>query len=116
VLRLTPLTARRDFLDVRDVADAVRLAATAPVTGRVINVGSGQLIHVRDLVDLLVAASGATARLVEEAAPGTAAARAAGIEYQHLDVRAAHRLLGWVARRRLADAARALWASTLTPR
>ena len=41
-LSLSPLHAERDFVDVRDVAEAVLRAARAPVVGQLINVGSGQ--------------------------------------------------------------------------
>lgn len=50
---------RRDFVHVRDVARACRLALQAPAAaGQVINIGSGQSRTVRDVARLLAAATG----------------------------------------------------------
>jgi dTDP-6-deoxy-L-talose 4-dehydrogenase [NAD(P)+] len=111
VLRLAPLRALRDFVDVRDVARAVVAAATAPVCGAVVNIGRGEAVSVRWLVDTLIAASGLPARVVESVDPG-AAARGAGIEWQEIDPATAHRLLGWRARLALTDSLCALWHET----
>ncbi|MGW6570446.1 NAD-dependent epimerase/dehydratase family protein [Streptomyces sp. NPDC054975] len=96
-LRYGPLRAQRDFVDVRDVADAVVAAADAPraaVSGHVINIGSGEAVRARELVDRLVALSGLTVPVVEETAAPGAAARS-DVEWQQLDIAKAHRVLGW---------------------
>jgi len=46
-------TQKRDFLYVTDVAEAFRLAAESPVSGRVWNLGAGNPQSVNRLVDLL---------------------------------------------------------------
>jgi GDP-4-dehydro-6-deoxy-D-mannose reductase len=55
VLEVGNLDARRDFVDVRDVARAYRLAARREVSGDVFNVCSGHAVSVRHILDLLVA-------------------------------------------------------------
>lgn len=109
-LRLAPLRARRDFVDVRDVADAVLAAAFAApeaVAGRIVNIGRGQAVPVRDLVDRLVALSGLPVRLVEAESPdGTRS----GAEWQQTDITLARRLLEWRPRRTLDTSLRDLLA------
>lgn len=65
-LRLAPLRARRDFVDVRDVADAVVAAARADVRGEVVNIGSGEAVGVRQLTDRLIELSGLPVTVLEE--------------------------------------------------
>jgi GDP-4-dehydro-6-deoxy-D-mannose reductase len=55
VIEVGNLDARRDFVDVRDVARAYRLAARREVSGDVFNVCSGHALSVRHILDLLVA-------------------------------------------------------------
>ena len=55
VIEVGNLDARRDFVDVRDVARAYRLAARREVSGDVFNVCSGHAVSVRHILDLLVA-------------------------------------------------------------
>jgi GDP-4-dehydro-6-deoxy-D-mannose reductase len=54
VLEVGNLDARRDFVDVRDVARAYRLAAQRELGGDVFNVCSGHAVSVRHILDLLV--------------------------------------------------------------
>ena len=50
---------RRDFVSVYDVAQACRLALTAPAApGRALNVGSGRAYTVREIADLMAAVLG----------------------------------------------------------
>ncbi|MER6144310.1 NAD(P)-dependent oxidoreductase [Streptomyces sparsogenes] len=102
-LRLAPLLAHRDLVDVRDVADAVVAAARAPadrVAGTVVNIGSGRAVPVRALVDLMIALGGRPLRIVEErTAPGTRS----DAPWQRLDVSRARRVLDWAPRRSLEE-------------
>ncbi|MFI9272602.1 NAD-dependent epimerase/dehydratase family protein [Kitasatospora sp. NPDC052896] len=94
VLELAPLRASRDFVDVRDVVDAVLATAAAAadlVRGQVINIGSGRATPVRHAVERLIAHSKVAARLVERES-GTARS---DTEWQQLDIAKAGRLLGW---------------------
>ncbi|MFI1046135.1 NAD-dependent epimerase/dehydratase family protein [Streptomyces griseoruber] len=98
--------ARRDFIDVRDLAEAVVLAVASPATARVVNIGRGEASAMRELVDLLVAASGLPpeALRVED---GPVASKGGG--WTLADIRLAGELLGWKPRIALAEAMRATW-------
>ncbi len=66
----------RDFVDARDVADAVLAAITAPAIGiPVLNVASGRGVPVRTLVDTLARIVGFAGTITESAngAPRSAA-------------------------------------------
>ncbi|MFI6864499.1 NAD-dependent epimerase/dehydratase family protein [Streptomyces sp. NPDC050421] len=105
-LRLAPLRARRDFVDVRDVADAAVAAARADTRGTVVNIGSGEAVGVRKVTDRLIELSGLPVAVVEESGQGREAAVAGGrggAEWQRLDISRAALLLGWRPRRTLDD-------------
>jgi nucleoside-diphosphate-sugar epimerase len=111
-LPLAPLTSWRDYVDVRDVADAVLAAATAPdVSGLVVNIGSGAAIPVRDLVLRLIALSGVPARIVEL----TDRTVREPMPWQQLDVSRARQLLGWRPARDLADSLADMLAAQRQP-
>lgn len=106
-LKLGPLTAHRDFVDVRDVADAVIAAArTAGPLPRVLNIGSGRAVPIRELVTTLVAVAGGDRRIVEEGS------RDGGIGWSQADIGAATRVLGWWPTTDLATSLADLWAET----
>ncbi|MFE9251671.1 NAD-dependent epimerase/dehydratase family protein [Streptomyces sp. NPDC007088] len=114
-LHLPPLRTARDLVDLDDVAEAVVAAATAPaaaVTGRVINVGRGEAVPVRGLIDRMIALSGLPVT-VTETASGPAART--DVPRQCLDVTLARELLGWRPRRGVDDSLRSLLASVLPP-
>nr|WP_250969927.1 NAD(P)-dependent oxidoreductase [Streptomyces sp. RKAG290] len=110
-LAVAPLEALRDFVDLSDLADAVLAAAgTAPadVTGHVINVGSGRVVHVRQVVRRLIELSGLPVRLVEE---GAGAASRTKVNSLELDITKARRLLRWAPRRDLDESLSGLLAA-----
>ncbi|MEU6370112.1 NAD-dependent epimerase/dehydratase family protein [Streptomyces sp. NPDC046931] len=110
VLRLGDLSAFRDFVDVRDVARAVDLAVAAPgPLPRVLNIGAGQAVPVRDLVRGLARAAGFRGRTEEDTG---GSARSAEISWQCSDITAAAEALGWRPSHTLDDALAALWAAT----
>lgn len=95
------LDAVRDFVDARDVADAVVAAVTARCLPHgIINVGSGEATPVRALADLLVGHAGG-GRPIQEDAPGSA--RSADVAWQRADISRALADLGWKPQRRLED-------------
>lgn len=106
-LRLAPLTASRDFVDVRDVAEAVLASAGASHGPGPFNVGSGVAVGVRSLVHRLIAISGVPADIVEE--ERWRSPLSIGLEWQRADITAARDQLGWSPRRRLDESLRALW-------
>ncbi|MFE3645572.1 NAD-dependent epimerase/dehydratase family protein [Streptomyces sp. NPDC059169] len=108
-VELHPLRARRDYIDVRDVARAAFLAAQSPVTGEVFNLGSGRAVPVRALVDLLVEVSGTRAQIIERAPDGSRTPTRTDITWQQTDARRADTVLGWRPLGSLRDALRDLW-------
>ncbi|MBM0204233.1 NAD(P)-dependent oxidoreductase [Micromonospora sp. STR1s_5] len=107
---LGPLDACRDFVDVRDVAMAVRAALRAPLLRRpVVNVGSGTAVPIRRVVRMLAAVAGYDG-VVTEAAPSPDATRSAGVPWMCADISAA-RELGWTPSYDLADTLKAIWVA-----
>ncbi|MDN3262824.1 NAD(P)-dependent oxidoreductase [Streptomyces sp. CSDS2] len=100
-LVLGPLNAERDFIDVRDVADAVLAVTRAPradITGRVINIGSGEAVSAARVAKRLIELSALPVRLVERARTGPSRG---DVDCQMLDISRARQLLGWMPRRDL---------------
>ncbi|MFF4194400.1 NAD-dependent epimerase/dehydratase family protein [Nonomuraea sp. NPDC001831] len=103
---LGPLGAMRDFVDVRDVADAVvRAAFVAEPAERVINVGSGRAVAVREAVKLLAEVCGFTGEIRESA---LASGRAGAAPWSRADVGRAWDVLGWRPSIPLADSIKAM--------
>jgi nucleoside-diphosphate-sugar epimerase len=105
-ITLGSLSARRDFIDARDVADAVVAATRVRGGPRVINVGTGRDTLARTLVMTLAGIAGYTGSILEHRATSPRSAR---VDYQCADVRLATASLGWKATRTLPDAVTALW-------
>lgn len=106
-LEVSPLLARRDYVDVRDVADAVLAVADAPggtAVGRVFNIGRGEAVAVRDLVERLVAFGGVPDAVRER--PAEQGAGVGGAAWQQVDIARARDVLGWRPRRSLEDSLR----------
>lgn len=102
------LVSLRDFLPLTDAAEAVAAAVTAPaVAGQVVNIGTGHAHNARQLVRMLIDASGIPATLTEAEAPGPET------DWQQMGIGKAADLLGWAPRRTLADAIAELWAAAV---
>ncbi|WNI14552.1 NAD-dependent epimerase/dehydratase family protein [Actinacidiphila sp. ITFR-21] len=112
-VRTGSLTGYRDFVDVRDVAEAVALAAVAagPLPP-VVNIGSGRGVRARTLAETLAAIAGFGGR-IEESGPGSA--NSAPLDWSQADITLAARALGWLPARTLRDALTSLWQATATP-
>jgi nucleoside-diphosphate-sugar epimerase len=107
-ITMGPLSAYRDFVDARDVAAAVVLAAFAPtLPHRVFNVGSGQAVSARTAVSLLAHAAGYSGDIREE---GGMSARSATVDWMLADIGRAADALGWRPTYELADSVKAIWA------
>ena len=93
VLRVGNLDTRRDFLDVRDVVEAYLLAATVPglPRGIVLNVASGEPRRIGDVLDALLAMSGAVIRIERD----PALMRPSDVPVTAGDAARARALLGW---------------------
>jgi nucleoside-diphosphate-sugar epimerase len=106
-IKLGPLGSVRDFVDVRDVADAVLAAITAPTVGTpVLNVAGGRGVPVRTLVDILAGIAG-FAGTITESADGSP--RSDAVPWQEADISRIGRELGWRPRIGLHDSLEELW-------
>ncbi len=102
---VTITDARRDFVDVRDVAEAVVAAAGKPVSGQVINIGSGVAVEIRELVRTFADEAGFSSRLAIHDGP----VRSIGGEWILADITLAEKLLGWRPRIDLRQSLRDMW-------
>ncbi|MER6912315.1 NAD-dependent epimerase/dehydratase family protein [Streptomyces sp. NPDC000594] len=121
VVELSRLSAHRDYVDVRDVADAVIAAAHAPAVPVPVAIGRGEAVSVRALVDLFIEVSGVPARVVERPAPdpgpaqpppsGQSSPSPSGRREDRLrvDTGPARALLGWEPRRSLRESVLDCW-------
>jgi UDP-glucose 4-epimerase len=92
----------RDFVHVRDVVQANRMAALAKAAaGEVLNVGRGEAVTVRALYEAIARELGA-----EGIRPAYAAERPGDIRHSLADASRARRVLGWSAAIPLADGLR----------
>jgi nucleoside-diphosphate-sugar epimerase len=106
-IKLGSLAAVRDFVDARDVADAVLTAITAAaVPAAVLNVAGGQGVPVRTLVDTLAGIAGFTGTITESA---NGSARSGDVPWQQADIAAIDRVLGWRPRTGLRASLAELW-------
>jgi nucleoside-diphosphate-sugar epimerase len=107
-IRVGSLAAHRDFVDVRDVADAVFAAACTPgPLPPVLNVGSGRATSLREVVNELVRISGTERQVVESVSAGSE--RSGAVNWQQSHIGAIDRALGWVPATGLATSLRDLW-------
>jgi nucleoside-diphosphate-sugar epimerase len=106
-VHLGSLDSVRDFVDVRDIADAVLAAVqSSTVDEPVLNVASGRATPVRILVRDLVRLSGFTGPVF---AIGNGSVRSADVPWQQADVSAIARELGWKPAIDLMDSLREMW-------
>ncbi|MEU0202717.1 MULTISPECIES: NAD(P)-dependent oxidoreductase [unclassified Streptomyces] len=106
VLSLDVADARRDFVDVRDLARAAVAAVHAPVTGLVVNIGRGEAVPMRDLVQALFDAAGVDA---SSARLNSAEVASKGGGWTCADIRFAAQVLGWRPTIPLDASVRAMW-------
>ncbi len=101
---LGPLSAYRDFVDVRDAAAlVVAVLLTPELRYRVFNVGSGRAVTAREAVELLATTAGYRGRIREV---GAGPQRSATVGWIRADVSRAARELGWTPARDLATSIR----------
>lgn len=99
--------AERDFLDVRDLAAAVFAAADAPAAvGRAVNVGRGEAVAIRRLLELLLTVAGFGTGLIRER-DDRVESRGGG--WVRADIGLAGTLLGWRPRIGLRESFEDMW-------
>ncbi|WP_460370601.1 NAD-dependent epimerase/dehydratase family protein, partial [Actinocorallia lasiicapitis] len=100
------LGAVRDYVDVRDVADAALAAAESSVTG-ILNIGSGRATTSRTLVEALLALL--PGRALHETRTGSE--RSAAVPWHQADITAARTTLPWTPTHPLTATVTDLWES-----
>ena len=95
ILSLGDLSSYRDFVDVRDAADAAVLALLNPpaADAEVLNIGSGVARRARDLVRGLLEAGARPGATFRESAEGSA--RSGAVGWQEMDASRAQEVPGW---------------------
>lgn len=108
-IRLGPLGSVRDFVDVRDIAEAVLASVNATILDRaILNLASGTGTRIRSIVDELVDIAGFGGTVFESAAGSS---RSAAVAWQQADITAISTSLGWKPRVELLDSLVDLWRS-----
>ncbi|MDG4786020.1 NAD(P)-dependent oxidoreductase [Micromonospora sp. WMMD1102] len=108
-ITLGPLSAYRDFVDVRDLAALIVALVLAPeLRHRVFNAGSGRSVTAREAVELLAATAGYHGRIREA---GAGPPRSTAVGWIRADVSRAGRELGWSPVRDLATSVKDVWAA-----
>lgn len=102
------LSARRDFIDARDLARAVETVLRHPPAEPVLNVGRGEAVPARPLIEELARLAGFQGRIHENAAGSS---RSGQVPSQHGNISRLRRL-GWAPAYSLQDALGALWQGT----
>lgn len=91
-VEVTVADAYRDWVDVRDVAEAVVRAGAAPAAGWAFNIGSGRPVHMRAFITAAAAAFGLPPERIAERPTGAGGSTGGWIQ---ADTSAAERTLGW---------------------
>jgi nucleoside-diphosphate-sugar epimerase len=108
-ITMGPLTAYRDFVDVRDLAALVpAVLRPAQLRHRVFNAGSGRAVRSREAVRMLAEAAGYRGEIREQ---GTGPRRSAAVDWIQADVRRARAELGWTPGRDLTTSIKDIWAA-----
>lgn len=103
------LSAYRDFVDVRDLAEIVpAVLRPSRLSHRVFNVGSGRAVRSRTAVRLLAEAAGYRGDVQEQ---GAGPRRSAAVDWIQADVSRARAQLGWAPSRDLATSIKDIWAA-----
>lgn len=105
-IEMGDLSAYRDFIDVRDVARAVALAAATPRSESIFNVGSGCAVQVRRLVKDLADVADFDGEIAE-VAPGSP--RSGSVSWQQADIARTAAAYAWAPAAKLSAALRAVW-------
>jgi GDP-4-dehydro-6-deoxy-D-mannose reductase len=108
VLKVGNLSARRDFIPVREAVEGLLLLIESPAPGEIFNLASGESPSIAEMLERLIAATGLAVEIEEDAA------RLRPVDIERLcgdGSRLAAR--GWKARRDLDGALTDLWRAAL---
>ncbi|MEU9158237.1 NAD-dependent epimerase/dehydratase [Streptomyces sp. NPDC048417] len=105
-LRLEVSRDKRDYVDVRDLADAVVRAAESTLAGRTVNIGRGEALDMRRMLELLVAEAGQDPDVLDLT---SGPVNSNGGAWTRADIRSARRLLGWAPKIDVRRSLRDMW-------
>jgi UDP-glucose 4-epimerase len=100
----------RDFVYVKDIVQALLLAAEKGTPGSVYNIGSGKANSIRELASLLLEVAGSKAEIQYQPF------RAGEVRRSAADIRTAREKLGYEPQYTLSDGLREIWAATRVAR
>ncbi|MDV6263942.1 NAD-dependent epimerase/dehydratase family protein [Rhodococcoides yunnanense] len=112
-LRLEVADAQRDFVDSRDLANAVLLLAKSPVVGRAVNIGRGEALHMRDLLEALVRLAGFPPDALELIDSQIVSY---GGDWTQADAGLAERLVGWTPKISVKQSLKDMWEASSSSR
>jgi nucleoside-diphosphate-sugar epimerase len=102
-----PLSAWRDFVDVRDLAAAVCAAAFAPsVDERLVNIGSGRAVQCQQAMEMLAATAEFDGEILQHA---PVPARSKAVDWMLADISRAGTMLRWAPVHGLDESIKATW-------
>lgn len=107
-VRIPVATSHRDWLDVRDVANATVAAAVRPGATGVINVGSGHAVSMRDFIETFVREAGFPLSVLEDT---SGAVFSYGGAWLQADIRKAAEVLDWRPQWSLQESLRDMWVT-----
>lgn len=109
VVRLGSLESWRDYIDTRDVASAVVAAvASVPSGAKLLNVGRGEAVLTRDLVNSLAIIAGYHGQIMET---DDGSSRSSPVPWQQADITTTSSWLGWTPQYTIDASLRDLWSS-----
>jgi len=107
-ITLGSLDSWRDYIDARDVGGAVAAAMhTVPDGATVLNVGRGEAVHTRDLVESLAAIAGFEGRIIES---NDGSSRSSPVPWQRADISTTSSWLQWSPRHSIDASLQDLWS------
>ena len=107
-ITLGSLESWRDYIDARDVGGAVAAAVrTVPHGAVVLNVGRGEAVHTRHLVENLAAIAGFKGRIIES---DDGSSRSSAVPWQRADISRTTSWLHWSPRHSINASLQDLWS------
>jgi nucleoside-diphosphate-sugar epimerase len=109
-ISLGPLNSSRDFVAASDVATVILRSTKLADQDPVINVGSGQALSCRTLVQMLAKCAGFSGDIIEA---GDGSERSNEVRWQQADISRLARNMSWVPNTPISKVVEELWASSV---
>jgi NDP-hexose 4-ketoreductase len=109
-ISLGPLNSSRDFVAASDVANVILRSTKLADQDPVINVGSGQALSCRTLVQMLAECAGFSGDIIEA---GDGSERSNEVRWQEADISRLARNMSWVPNTPISKVVEELWATSV---